>query len=112
MKADYIRYVEYISLESFNEMIHKTSIKHYFTDEEIALYSVDKKRRSLAARWIIKKILIKHYKSELNYKDISITNKQNGKPVLKINKTGMKDQIRISLSHTRIRAVGMVIICN
>lgn len=112
MREGYKKYVEYVTLKSFNIMIDDSDVNDYFTLEEIKLYSVDKKRRSLAARWLIKKILIKHFNNNLSYKDISITNEKNGKPILKINDIEITDTIFISMSHSRLRASGMVVIDN
>ncbi len=106
----YIKYTETILLEVFYEAIENKELDSFFLDEEINLYGGERGKRSLAARWAVKSIIIKHYNSKIGFKDIIITSADNGRPLLKILNHNINDKILISMSHTRKRISAMVVI--
>ena len=88
-------------------------LNHVFTDEEI-VYA--KKHRypsqRFAGRFAAKEAVLKAFgkNSHLNWKDISITNDEDGKPICHFSDKNFKKQILISISHTPNYAVASAII--
>jgi len=108
----YKEYSQSIPLSDFHKMMETYQLDDFFLPEEIALYGKETKSRSLAVRWLLKKMIIAHYKRYLSYKDISVTSAQNGKPLLKILGMEIKSKVHISLSHSRNRVAALLIIEN
>lgn len=107
---NYIKLTKTVLLEDFYLEIEKNGLEDFFMDEEIRLYGKEAGKRSLAARWLAKKLIIEHYKNKIGFNDIMITSAENGKPILKIFSKKISDNILISISHTKVRATGMVVI--
>jgi phosphopantetheinyl transferase (holo-ACP synthase) len=107
---NYIKLTKTVLLESFYKEIEKNGLEDFFLDKEIELYAKEVGRRSLAARWLVKKLIIEHYKNKIGFNDIMITTAENGKPILTIFNKSITDKILISISHTKVRATGMVVI--
>ncbi len=97
-------------LESFYKEIEKNGLEDFFLNEEIKLYGREVGKRSLAARWLVKKLIIEHYKNKVGFNDIMITSAENGKPILKIFNDKITDNILISISHTKVRVSGLVVV--
>lgn len=112
MKAEpaHYKYLETITYSHFEEKLASDGLHAFFSAEELALYGKEQKARSLAARWLIKQILIRHFGEKLTHKAISITNLHNGKPRLKLHKADIRNPIHISLSHSRHYITALVII--
>ncbi len=97
----YVKYTETISLSQFGEQVKGVRAEQLFHPDEIQLYGNENKPRSLAARWLIKQILIENFGGDLSHTDICITSQENGKPFLKINKEKIRNTIHFSISHSR-----------
>ncbi|MBS4013326.1 MAG: hypothetical protein KGZ97_06145 [Bacteroidetes bacterium] len=111
MQSDsYIKHTKTVLLESFYKEIEKNGLEDFFLDEEIQLYGKEVGKRSLAARWLVKKMIIEHYKNKIGFNDIMIISAENGKPIIKIFSEKISDNILISISHTKVRVTGMVVI--
>lgn len=106
----YCKYLETIAYSQFEEILKSDGMHAFFSGEEIKFYGKEKKARSLAARWLIKQILIRHFGEKLTHKAISITSLHNGKPRLKLYNTEIRNPIHISLSHSRHYITALVII--
>ncbi len=110
IEASYSKYLETIAYSQFEEKLKSDGLHSFFSPEELELYGKEKKARSLAARWLIKQILIRHFGEKLNYETISITSSENGKPKLKLHGIEIGNHIHISLSHSRHYITALVII--
>ena len=86
---------------------------HVFTDEEIAYARQHRyPAQRYAGRFAAKEAVLKAFgkNAHINWKDISITNDEDGKPVCRFNDKNFKKQILISISHTPNYAVASAII--
>ncbi len=97
-------------MKDFRRLIELRSLAYYFSKEEIAEYSGDKKMRSLAARYLIKNILKQNVFNDLSYQDIMILNEASGKPKLFIKSREENDFVHISITHSQVRASALVLI--
>jgi len=95
------RYQETLPLTHFEQTMRHEDKNDIFLQEEIDLYGKEIKPKSLAARLMIKDILIRHFTGKLLYHQISITSLPNGKPMLKILSSDITETIDISISHSR-----------
>ncbi len=88
-------------------------LNHVFTEEEIA-YSKGRRYPSqhFAGRFAAKEAVLKAFgkNSHINWKDISITSNEDGKPICRYKDKNFKKQILISISHTSNYAVASAII--
>ena len=107
---NYIKLTKTVLLESFYKEIEKNGLEDFFLNEEIKLYGKEVGKRSLAARWLVKKLIIEHYKNKIGFNDILITSAESGKPILRIFSKKISDNIMISISHTKLRVSGMVVV--
>ncbi len=105
------KHTKTINIEDFNTKINKSLYPKYFTQNEIAAFSNKRKKGSLAARYLIKEILIKNFNQKLNFTDIEILNSKLGKPTLAflIHKNKNTENIHFSLSHSKDIAAVLVI---
>jgi holo-[acyl-carrier-protein] synthase len=97
----------------------KSDLQKLFTLKELQLFPDRATEGSLAGRYIIKNLIFRHLKYEGDFKQIEILNDDFGKPLL-----GMSDQLKelcqnmgmqsisCSISHSRKRVVGMIVIEN
>ena len=99
-------------LNDFEDKLQAIEPEDLFSKDEISLYAGKANKRSLAVRWLIKEILVEHYKDTLQHRQISITGNENGKPVLSIQNKNVGDKIHISMSHSRNYITAMVVIEN
>ena len=98
----YKKYLYTYSIKEFVNLIKEDSYQKYFTEEEINVYGKRKNKGSLAARFLIKKHIIKQINTVENYTDIEILNNNFGRPTLKILKADIETgQIFFSISHTK-----------
>jgi len=110
MNNRFTKYTKSLLLSEFDYLLQTHKLNEFFSDDEISAYGSEKGYKSLAARYLIKKILINHAQNLLNYSDISILNESNGKPRLLLKKRYTETNVHISLSHTRKRVSVLVII--
>jgi len=110
MNTKYHKYIETILLDEFSKIAESKGLDTFFTPAEIEKYGKEKKLKSLAARYLIKQTLIKNANNKLDYHDIEIFNKENGKPIISFNKHYSEKNVHISISHTRVRATVLVIL--
>ncbi len=101
--------IKTISLDEFCDLANKQGLNKFFTSKEISDYGKEKKLKSLAARYLIKKYIISNYKNHVDYKDIEILNKTNGKPIINTKFDDIKKNIMFSISHTRERATVLIV---
>ena len=93
-------------------------LKKIFTPDELN-YCFSKKMvaQHLTARYCAKEATIKALASidrtNINYRDIEITNRKSGAPMVKIGKAGFQDlKIYLSLSHCKDKAIAFTIVFN
>jgi len=105
--------VREISLEDFNRQVKHRMYHEYFTAREIELFAGKKNKASLAARYLVKRILIEHAGvAGLGFADLEILKNESGRPKLhteKINRE-LLEKIHISMSHTKHTAIALVVI--
>ena len=103
--------IQEINVDDFNNQISSGAYNEYFTFNEIEKFGKKNNKASLAARYLIKKILIEWMGEALKPIDIEILNNEYGRPQLfskKISKETQK-KIHFSVSHTKSRAIALVI---
>jgi len=105
-----LKYVRTEPLELFEQHMQTNTNVVFFTTEEIGLYAGQSIPKSLAARWLIKEILIEHFGEVLSHQQISITSSETGKPVLHLSQPDITNPIHISISHSKNYISAMVII--
>ena len=106
--------IKEISVDNFNIQISYSQYTEYFTFKEIEKFGKKNNRASLAARYLIKKILIEWVGDALKPVDIEILNNEYGRPQIfskKISKEILK-KIHFSISHTKSKAIALVIFDN
>ncbi len=88
-------------------------LKHIFNKEEIE-YAKGRKfpTQHYAARFAAKEAVYKAFgdNKSLGWKDMTILNDENGKPYCRLKDKNFKDNILISISHTKNYAVANAII--
>lgn len=88
-------------------------LKHVFTEEEIA-YSKERRypNQHFAGRFAAKEAVLKAFgkNSHINWKDISILNDEDGKPLCSYRDKKFTRKILISISHASNYAVASAII--
>ena len=106
--------IKEISIEDFNTQVSYSQYNEYFTFKEIEKFGKKNNKASLAARYLIKKILIKWMCDALKPVDIEILNNEYGRPQISSKKINMELQkkIHISISHTKSKAIALVIFDN
>ncbi len=107
-----IKYTQTINIEDFNKQINEICYVKYFTTNEISTFGQRRKKGSLAARYLIKKIIIKHFSNKLEFTDIEIMNNDLGKPILHFLKPINTNAIHFSLSHSKSTVAVLVIFEN
>ena len=103
-----------INIDDFNNQISYSDYNEHFTINEIEKFGKKNNKASLAARYLIKKILIEWVGDALKPIDIEILNNEYGRPQIfskKISKDIQK-KIHFSVSHTKSMAIALVIFDN
>lgn len=111
---------EIILLDDWRERFNnKANFQKLFTPKELQLFPGKPNTGSLAGRYIIKKLLFDYLKAEGDFREIEILSNELGKPLL-----GLSDQLKelvlqrgiksisCSISHSRKRVVGMIVMEN
>lgn len=108
--------IDILEVERITQAINRWGdhfLNHVFTEEEI---SYAKRYRypnqHLAGRFAAKEAVLKAFgkNSHINWKDISISHDEDGKPMCHYRDKNFKKQILISISHTHNYAVASAII--
>ena len=96
-----------LNIKDFEKTIGENEYHEYFTDMEREFYGKKRKKGSLAARYLLKNIIIENIGKNLKYTDIEILNNDLGKPVLVINKLNKENlkTIHFSISHSKDVAI-------
>ena len=81
----------------------------YFTGNEMKRYAKRKGKGGLAARFLIKEIIINEFPA-LDFKEIEILNADGGKPEVHFLSAKPKKNIFVSLSHTKTEVAVIVMI--
>ena len=100
-----------INIDDFNNQISYSDYNEHFTINEIEKFGKKNNKASLAARYLIKRILIEWVGDALKPIDIEILNNEYGRPQIfskKISKDIQK-KIHFSISHTKSMAYALVI---
>ena len=103
--------IKEIYIDDFNNQISYSKYSEYFTLNEIEKFGKKNNKASLAARYLIKRILIEWVGDALKPIDIEILNNEYGRPQIfssKISKDIQK-KIHFSISHTKSMAIAQVI---
>jgi phosphopantetheinyl transferase (holo-ACP synthase) len=103
---------ERMLIADFEKQIGPERYTDFFTESEIARYGKRRGKGGLAARYLIKKILLENASIEGGYTALEILNEESGKPVLKLQKPlfGNSENIHISISHTKHEVAVFVLI--
>ena len=105
-------------IDEWNNQFNKVEeLERIFTEKELKLFPHKLNSGSLAGRYLVKSLLFRYLKIENDFKQIEILNDELGKPLLNLSGQLMnycqeKDiqSICCSISHSRKRVVGMIII--
>ena len=103
--------IKEIKVDDFNNLVSYRKYNECFTINEIEKFGRKNNKASLAARYLIKKILIEWLGDALKPSDIEILNNEFGRPQIfceKISKDIQK-KIHFSVSHTKSLAIVLVI---
>ena len=106
--------IKELNIDDFNNQISYSKYNEYFTVNEIEKFGKKNNKASLAARYLIKKILIEWVGDALKPIDIEILNNEYGRPQIfskGISKELLK-KIHFSVSHTKSKAIALVIFDN
>ena len=106
--------IKEINLDDFNNRISYSEYGKYFTSNEIERFGKKPNKASLAARYLIKEVLVEWVGDALKPVDIEILNNEFGRPQIcsiQISKDMLK-KIHISVSHTKSKAVALIICDN
>jgi phosphopantetheinyl transferase (holo-ACP synthase) len=103
---------ERMAVADFEQQIRPERYPGYFTGNEIARYGKRRGKGGLAARYLIKKILLENAEVKGNYTDLEILNEASGKPRIIQHKTLFPnlEAVHISLSHTKHAVAVFVLI--
>ncbi len=101
-----------LNISEFEKNINELKYNEYFTEKERELYGKRRKKGSLAARYILKNIIIEKIDKNLKYSDIEILNNDFGKPFLAIHKLEQEilKKIHFSISHSKDDAIVLFVI--
>jgi len=109
-----------VEISRIKENIEKygnTFLKKIYTEKEIAYCEAKKlnKYESYAGRFAAKEAIYKAINTEINktieWKDIEIINRPNGKPIVNLNIESTNiDNIDISISHSKQDAIAFAIV--
>ena len=105
------KHIDTTSILSFTKEIEPSLYFDYFTQNEINRYAKKRKKGSLAARFLIKRLIRKHFSQEVEFTDIEILNDEIGKPTLCILGKSADEikHIHFSLSHSQDEVAVVVI---
>ena len=103
--------IKELNIDDFNSQISYSQYNEYFTCNEIEKFGKKNNKASLAARYLIKEILIERVGDALKPIDIEILNNEYGRPQLFSKKISQDTQkkIHFSVSHTKSMAIALVI---
>jgi len=103
--------IKEINVDDFNNQVSYRKYNECFTINEIEKFGKKNNKASLAARYLIKEILIEWLGDALKPIDIEILNNEYGRPQIFSNKISkdIQKKIHISVSHTKSKAIAMVI---
>ncbi len=108
------KHVETYKIKDFTNLVDESLYPNYFTDKEIYAFGKKRKKGSLAARYLIKKLLTEYFNNKIKFADIEILNDEMGKPSLKISSlpSSETEHIYFSLSHTKDTVAVLIIFEN
>lgn len=105
-----------ITINEFLKELDNTKLEHLFTDKEIDKFGRHKSYKSLAGRYLIKKIIIEHLKCGDHFRQIEILSTESGKPQVVIfglvKRSGELVNLKAidsSISHSRKFVSAMVV---
>ncbi|UCG27637.1 MAG: hypothetical protein JSV24_11810 [Bacteroidales bacterium] len=117
-RIGYKRMHEIILIDDFKKnYTGNDSMFRLFTKKEQQQFPAEKDSGSLAGRYIIKKLIFDYLKYKGSFLEIEIMNDEYGKPLLFLSE-GIKELCRkskiktisCSISHSRKRVTGMIVI--
>lgn len=107
--------IDIVEFEEIKERLSDRFINRVLSEKELEKYHsikhTDRKLSYLAGRFAAKEAYTKVYKrfeEQLNFKDVTILNDENGAPYI-VSKYCPEDILSISISHSRNYAVAIVI---
>ncbi len=107
--------IDIVEFEEIKEKLSERFIDRILSEKELERYhkikNTDRKISYIAGRFAAKEAYTKVYKrfeEPLNFKDVCILNDENGAPYI-ISKYRSKDEISVSISHSRNYAVAICI---
>lgn len=105
------KFTKRFNINDFENSIEEKHYPEYFTESEIEIFGKRRKKGSLAARYLLKNLLIENIKMSLKYTEIEILNNSLGKPILTIKKLETKelDRLKFSISHSKETAIVLLI---
>lgn len=106
------KFTKRYNINDFENTIKEKLYPKYFTKSEVESYGKRRKKGSLAARYLLKELLIENVDKNLKYTDIEVLNNSLGKPILKIKnleKTQL-EHLNFSISHSKDTAIVLLII--
>ena len=111
---NYKKHTKSYSIEDFTNQISEDLYCKFFTEKEIVSFGKKRKKGSMAARYLLKQLLIEHFNNDLKYTDVEVLNNEMGKPTLKIkNRNDVETKhVFFSLSHSKDTVVVFVIFEN
>lgn len=103
--------IKELNVDDFNNQICYSKYNECFTFKEIEKFGKKSNKASLAARYLIKKILIECLDDALKPIDIEILNNEYGRPQIFSKKISedVQKKIHFSISHTKSIAIALVI---
>lgn len=106
--------IDIVEFEEIKERLSDRFINRILSDKELERYNqikhIDRKLSYLAGRFAAKEAYTKVYKKfeeSLNFRDVTILNDEHGAPYI-VSKYHPKDELNISISHSRNYAVAIV----
>jgi phosphopantetheinyl transferase (holo-ACP synthase) len=102
------------SIDDFMNTVNESVYPDLFTPHEIEAFGKKRKKGSLAARLLIKKMIRAHFNDQVPFTDIELLNNEFGKPILHIEGKSVEEisHIHFSLSHSKDEVAVIVIFDN
>ena len=105
-------------IEEWNNQFNKVSeLQRIFTEKELKLFPNKLNSGSLVGRYLIKSLIFRYLKIKDDFQQIEILNDELGKPLLDLSGQLMRychekgiQSICCSISHSRKRVVGMIVV--
>jgi holo-[acyl-carrier protein] synthase len=108
--------IDIVEFDEIKERLSNRFIERILSEKELVQYhkitNTERKISYLAGRFAAKEAYTKAYQTfdkAVNFRDVTILNKENGAPYL-ISNYNPKDTIEISISHSRNYAVAICIL--